>query len=42
MKVTMDGKKYECKRVVMDNDSVAILLEEDSEKRLVMKEWTQV
>lgn len=32
MKVTMDGKEYECKRVVMDNDSVAILLEEDSEK----------
>lgn len=32
MKVTIDGKEYECKRVVMDNDNVEILLEEDSKK----------
>lgn len=32
MKVTLDGKEYKCKRVVMDNDNVEILLEEDSKK----------
>lgn len=32
MKVTLDGKEYECKRVVMDNDNVEIILEEDSKK----------
>lgn len=32
MKVTLDGKEYECKRVVMDNDNVEVVLEEDSKK----------
>lgn len=32
MKVTINGKEYECKRVVMDNDNVEIILEEDSKK----------
>lgn len=32
MKVTIDGKEYECKRVVMDNDNVEIVLEEDGKK----------
>lgn len=32
MKITIDGKEYECKRVVMDNDNVEIVLEEDSKK----------
>lgn len=32
MKITINGKEYECKRVVMDNDNVEIVLEEDSKK----------
>lgn len=32
MKITIDGKKYECKRVVMNNDNVEIVLEEDNKK----------
>lgn len=32
MKITIDGKEYECKKVVMDNNNVEIVLEEDSKK----------
>lgn len=33
MKVTIDGKEYECKKVVMDNDNVEIVLEESNKKK---------
>ncbi len=32
MKITIDGKEYECKKVVMNNDNVEIVLEEDGKK----------
>lgn len=32
MKVTINGKEYECKKVVMDNDNVEIILKDDKKK----------
>lgn len=33
MKITIDGKEYECRKVVVDNDNVKIVLEEDGKKK---------
>ena len=32
MKITIDGKEYECKKVVINNDNAEIVLEEDGKK----------
>lgn len=42
MKITIDGKEYECKRVVMDNDNVEIVLEEDGKKETGYERVTQM